>query len=321
LSDAGAPRLADCHLHFEGALPYAVVRRLAGRAGHPFADPAAFRARRDSVTDMAGFLRVFASVCGLFRSPDDYAVAAETLAEDLAENGIAYAEIYVSPGIWTRFGLDAAACLAAIESVLRERRRPVCRILLDAVRQWGPESAHAVLDLYEKNPLPAIRGFGMGGEETALPAISFAGVYARARALDLKTSVHAGEWGDAGSVREALDSLRPDRVDHGIAAAGDRALLVRLAEERTVLWVAPSGNVRTRAVPGWDAHPLRDLLAAGVPVALSADDPLLFDTSTREEYERARQRLGISEEQVARMIETAWEGAFLTAEERRLLRG
>jgi adenosine deaminase len=65
---------------------------------------------------------------------------------------------------------------------------------------------------------------------------------------------------------------------------------------------------------------LRRLLDAGVPVALSADDPLLFDTSTRKEYEYARERLGVSEEQVARMIETGWEGAFLTAEERRGLR-
>jgi adenosine deaminase len=311
--------LADGHLHFEGSLPYDVVGRLARRAGHAFADAAAFRARRDAVADMAGFLRLYASICRLFRGPDDYAEAARALPAELARGGLAYAEIYVSPGIFTKMGLDAGGCLEAIESVLRDAR-PTCRILLDAVRQWGPESADEVLDLYEKRPLPSIVGFGMGGEETALPASAFAGVYARARALGLKTSVHAGEWGGAESMREALDALRPDRVDHGIAAASDPSLVSRLAEERTVLHVAPTGNVRTGAVSGWEAHPLRRLLEAGVRVALSADDPLLFDTTTRDEYEAARERLGVGTAEVLRMQETAWEGAALGAEERQTLR-
>ena len=317
-SDRSGAALADCHLHFEGSLPYEAVGRLAARAGHAFADPASFRARRDAVFDMAGFLRLYASVCRLFRRPEDYADAASALPAELARGGVGYAEIYVSPEIFTKMGLPAADCLAAIASALRDAR-PACRLLLDVVRQWGPESANRVLDLYEENPLPAIVGFGMGGEETALPAAAFAGVYARARALGLKTSVHAGEWGGASSLREALDALRPDRVDHGVAAVGDPALLARLAEERTVLRVAPTSNVRTGAVAGWEAHPLRRLLEAGVRVALSADDPLLFDTSTRREYETARERLGIGDAELTAIAETAWQDARVTGEERRSL--
>ena len=311
----GLPPLADCHLHFEGSVPYEFVRTLAARAGHPFADAAAFQARRESVAEMQGFLRLFASICRLFRGPEDYAEGARALVGELARDGVAYAEIYVSPEIFTRMGLDAGACLEAIESVFREAR-PVCRILLDAVRQWGPESAGRVLDLHEARPLPSILGFGIGGDESALPAAAFAGVYARARALGLKTSVHAGEWGGASSVREALDALRPDRLDHGIAAAQDPALLERLVQERTVLWIAPSGNVRTGAVAGWARHPIRRLLDAGVRVALCADDPLLFDTTTRGEYDVAGRKLGIAGEELARIAQTAWEGAFATPLER-----
>jgi adenosine deaminase len=142
-------------------------------------------------------------------------------------------------------------------------------------------------------------------------------VYARARDLGLKTSVHAGEWLGPESVREALDALRPDRIDHGIAAARDPELLARLAEEKTPLFVAPTGNVRTGACESFDTHPLPRLMEAGVAVALSADDPLLFATSTAQEYARASAAFSLSKESLAAIAARSWRAAFgLSAAER-----
>ena len=311
--------LADCHLHFEGCLPRAEIASLAARAGHPFADPAAFEAARASVTDASGFLGLFADVCRLFRRPEDYVGAALSVAGALADDRVDYAEVYVSPEIFSRIGLDPEACLEAIDVGFREAletRGILCRILLDVVRHWGPESADRVLDLYERRPRPSIVGFGMGGDEASMPAAAFAGVYLRARALGLRTSVHAGEWAGPNSVRDVLDTLRPDRLDHGIGAAEDPHLLERLAEEGTILCVAPTGNVQTRAVPGAEAHPLRRLLEAGVPVTLSADDPVLFGTSTRGEYRFARTALGLTDAELHALASNAWRAAFCTHEEK-----
>jgi adenosine deaminase len=313
------PLLADCHLHFEGSLPIEAVERLAGRAGHPFADRSVFEQRRRVLCDAAGFLSLYAEVCRLFVSPDDYLEAARQLPEELASGGVRYAEIYFSPEICTRLGLDPAACLTAVDEGLRAGAAAggaSCRILLDAVRQWGRESAERVLDLYEKNPISSIVGFGIGGDETALGAAAFGGTYLRARAMGLKTSVHAGEWGGPESLREALDALRPDRVDHGIAAAADRELLERLAEEQTTLCVAPGGNVATGAVADLAAHPLPILLEAGVRVALCADDPLFFATTTLSEYRVARERIGLGELRLRRLAENAWRAAFCSEAER-----
>jgi adenosine deaminase len=214
--------LADCHLHFEGSLPVEEIARLAGRARHAFADPAAFERARAGLRDPESFLELYAEVCRLFRAPDDYVTAAIAVASALADGGLRYAEVYVSPEIFTRMGLDPRACLTAIDAGFQEAletRGILCRILLDVVRHWGPESADRVLDLHERTRLPSVVGFGMGGDEKAFPAIAFAGAYLRARALGLRTSVHAGEWAGADSVREVLDALRPDRLDHGVAAA------------------------------------------------------------------------------------------------------
>ncbi len=315
----GPSPLADCHLHFEGCLPPAAIARLAERAGHAFADPGAFDRARRGVSDAAGFLALFAEVCRLFRGPDDYRDAAVAVAEALGEDGLAYAEIYVSPEIFTRIGLEAAACLEAIDAGFAEARASGglrCAILLDAVRHWGAESADRVLDLYARRPLPTIVGFGMGGDEASVPAAAFAGVYLRARALGLRTSVHAGEWAGADSVRDVLDALRPDRIDHGIAAAADPRLLERLAEEATVLCVAPTGNLQTGAVARATAHPLKRLLDAGVRVTLSADDPVLFGTTTRGEYRFAKEDLGLTEADLRTLAANSWRGAFGAREER-----
>ncbi len=311
--------LADCHLHFEGCVPADEVSRLASRAGHAFADPAAFERARSEASDAAGFLALFAEVCRLFRRPEDYFGAAVEVAGALADDRLAYAEVYVSPEIFTRIGLDAAACLEAIDAGFRDAsaaRGIRCRILLDAVRHWGAGSADRVLDLYARRRLPTIVGFGMGGDESASPAAVFAGVYLRARALGLRTSVHAGEWAGADSVRDVLDALRPDRIDHGIAAASDPQLLARLAEEATVLCVAPTSNRQTGAVARGADHPLRLLLDAGVRVALSADDPVLFGTTTRGEYRFAREVLGLDEGELRTLAGNAWRAAFCSREER-----
>jgi adenosine deaminase len=314
-----SPFPADCHLHFEGCLPAEEIARLGARSGHPFADLPAFESARRSVRDARSFLLLYAEVCRLFRKPEDYVEAALAVAQALSADGLRYAEIYVSPEIFTRMGLDAGACLQAIDVGFAESLEThgvLCRILLDGVRHWGPESADRVLDLYERVPLRSIVGFGLGGDEQAMGAAAFAGVYLRARALGLRTSVHAGEWSDADAVREVLDLLRPDRLDHGIAAAQDPRLMQRLAEEDTILCVAPTSNLRTGAVSHVASHPLRQLLDAGVRVTLSADDPVLFGTTTKGEYDLAREKLGLSEEELRRLAGNAWHAAFCTREER-----
>jgi adenosine deaminase len=313
-------RLVDCHLHFEGSLPPQTLTALARRAGHRFADPAAFEAERSRVFDAKGFLALYAQVCGLFRSPRDYGDAALAIARSLADGGLSYAEIYVSPETAARFGLDPQECLLEIDRAFREAEAEGatrCRILLDAVRQWGPDSADRVLDLHEKTRLDSVVGFGLGGDENAIPAAAFAGVYLRARALGLRTSVHAGEWGSVQSLTESLDVLRPDRIDHGIAAAEDSHLLERLSEEATVLWVAPTSNVVTGAVGSLEEHPLGRLLDAGVRVAIGADDPLFFNSTTADELRAAKEAFGFGDRTMRLLAENAWHGAFCSESERR----
>jgi adenosine deaminase len=309
---AKGKRLADLHLHFEGSVPRETLVAIARRNEHAFGVEGAFERALANSRRSGSFLRLFADCCRLFSSPADYAEAAGALGRKLAAE-LAHAEIYVSPEIWSRFGLDRAAVLAAIDAALGSVEEETgCRfvLLLDSVRQWGPDAARRVLDLHEESGLARVRGFGIGGEEDSVPPSAFAAVYERAKRLGLGTSIHAGEWAGPASVAAALDALPLDRIDHGVRAAEDPSLVARLAGSSVTLCAAPSSNLATGVYESWKEHPLPRLLDAGVRICLSADDPTIFSTSTSAEYDIARKMLGIGDEAFEKMRTAAWDARF-----------
>jgi adenosine deaminase len=280
----------ELHLHLEGAVSAAALVRLSSRAPAPiFPDLASVRDRRRLLGSPDAFFSFYRDVCRQIRSAADYAAVAGALTARLVRERIRHAEVYVSPAVAEKLGLDWFEVRAALEGVFRaheERRRGRIVVLLDVVRHWGAGSADRVLDLHEKDPWPRVRGFGLGGEEAAFPARDFAGAFRRARRLGLMPVAHAGEWAGPDSVAETLERLRPVRIAHGIRAAENPALLRLLARRGIVCDVCPTSNLATGAVPEGAAHPVRALLAAGVAVSLSTDDPGLFGTTLRKEYRR-----------------------------------
>ena len=304
--------LADLHLHFEGSVPRETLLLLARKNGHAFGIAGAFETALARSRRAGSFLRLFADCCRVFQSPEDYAEAARAIGRELGGQ-LRHAEIYISPEIWARFGLDRSAVLAAIDGALSEAENETggrSLLLLDSVRQWGSEAADRVLDFFEEHPLERIVGFGIGGDESSVPARQFRKVYDRARRLGLSTAIHAGEWAGADSVAEALGELSPNRIDHGVRAVENPRLLGRLARSGVTLCVAPSSNLATGVSESWKAHPLPQLLDAGVSVCLSADDPTIFGTTTTEEYRLARAKMKITAEAIEEMQNCAWRARF-----------
>ena len=280
----------ELHLHLEGAVSAAALVRLSSRSPAPiFPDLASVRARRRALGSPDAFFSFYRDVCRQIRSAADYALVARALTARLVREHIRHAEVYVSPAVVEKLGLDWFEVRAALEAVFAAHeaaRRGRIVVLLDVVRHWGAGSAARVLDLHEKDSWRRAAGFGLGGDEAAFPARDFAGAFRRARRLGLMPVAHAGEWAGPDSVAETLEHLSPLRIAHGIRAAEDPALLRHLARRGVVCDVCPTSNLATGAVPEGAAHPVRALLAAGVPVTLSTDDPGIFGTTLRNEYRR-----------------------------------
>ncbi len=293
---------AELHLHLEGSIEPATIREI---------DPSLAMDEIDANTsydDFAGFLRAYVWVNRLLKTPEDYALALRRLLPGLAAQGVVYAEITLSAGVILWKGQD----LAAVYEALWEEscRSPLAvRWILDAVRQFGPETARPVVEFAARSRGRGVVAFGIGGDEIRGPAREFAALFAAAREAGLRLVCHAGETGGQESVRDAL-AIGAERIGHGIAAARDPALVEELRARAIPLEVCLTSNLRTGVVASLDEHPLRRLFDAGVPIVLDTDDPALFHCTLEDEYALAASRFGFSEAELAALAAASLRFAF-----------
>ncbi|HEV8269569.1 MAG TPA: hypothetical protein VGR00_15100, partial [Thermoanaerobaculia bacterium] len=161
-------RKAELHLHLEGSVAPATLVALSRRnESGRFSSREAVLSRR-AFSGFRDFLDLYRDVCRELRGPADYALLARDLVRRLRRERIVHAEVYVSPALVERFGFSWPGVAEAIENVFARHERGgfgTIRVLYDSVRQWGPETAHRVLDLAERHPWPRAVGFGLGGDE------------------------------------------------------------------------------------------------------------------------------------------------------------
>lgn len=303
----------ELHLHLEGAAPPGFIRGLAEEKGIRL--DRVFDERGDyAFDDFAGFLRCYEAACAPLRTPEDHARLIAVVAEELAANGVVYAELFTAPQI--SCGADAGAwrdySVAMREAAQRAEAAggPVLRSIPTCVRHLGPDDARrAAICAAEAAGDGWTVGFGMGGDETVGRQQDFAWAFDCAREAGLGLTSHAGEWRGPSEVRDALE-LGVSRIGHGIRAAEDRALMEDLAERGIVLEVCPRSNVALGAVRSLERHPIERLRAAEVPVTVSTDDPPFFGATMTREWEDLERAFGWTPEDLAALNRTALAAAF-----------
>jgi len=333
---------AELHLHLEGTMEPATVVALAGKYGDLLTEGAV--AARYAARDFTAFIEAYKWVTSYLRAPADYALVARRMCEQLLAQNVVYAEITLSVGVMLLRKQDVAANFAAICEAAAPYQHGGLRLqwIFDAVRQFGPAAARDVARCAVDLRGAGVIAFGMGGDELALPATQFRDVYEYAAAHGLHRLVHAGEIGGPDSVRDAVEILGAERIGHGIASAADPALMALLAERSIGLELCPTSNLCTGALarhlgradepidarpdarpnPHTDArlaeHPLPRLFRAGIPISISTDDPAMFSTTLNAEYGTLEQ-MGLGGEEMLRISEGAFRGAFLPSEDKMAL--
>ncbi|TNB47441.1 adenosine deaminase [Martelella lutilitoris] len=311
---------AELHCHIEGATPPALAARLATKYGIDLS--AWLRDGRYVWHDFSSFIACYAAIANVFRAEEDFADLAETYLGELAADGAIYSELFVSPEQGLAAGLSRDAYMRAITAGIEAAKAKTgieCRMVMIGERHMGPEQVEGAARYAVSCGFPLITGFNMAGDERMGCVADYARAFDIARDGGLKLTIHAGEVCGPGSVRDALDLVRPDRIGHGVRAVEEPALVRRLADEGVVLEVCPGSNIALSVYPDFRAHPLRRLVDAGVRVTLNSDDPPFFGTSLAREYEIAESELGFSPEETARMTETAIAAAFVDEETRERL--
>jgi adenosine deaminase len=229
---------------------------------------------------------------------------------------VRHAEIMVDPQAHLARGVALGVVLDGVASVLArsEAEYGVSTLLITAFLRDRPAAeALAVLEELVGMGVP-IAGVGLDSTEIGYPASLFTEVFARAKALGLRRTAHAGEEGPAANVRDALDVLHAERVDHGIRAMEDPALVARLAREQVPVTVCPVSNVRLRAVPSLAEHPLPRMIAAGLNVSVNSDDPAYFGAYVEEVDDAVTSAFELTRADRAALAAASFRGSFLPPE-------
>jgi adenosine deaminase len=309
---------AHLHLHFTGSMRVGTVRDLAERHGIRLPDsllsewPPLLHA-----TDERGwfrFQRLYDAARACVRGEDDMRrIVREAAADDAAE-GSRWLEIQIDPTSYAPF---AGGITPALEVVLDEARAVSASgptgvaVVVAASRMRHPLEARTLARLaarYAGDGPGDVVGFGLSNDERRGLVSDFAPAFRIARRAGLALVPHGGELLGAQSVMETLQYLDPDRIGHGVRSVEDPQVLDAVAEAGVTLEVCPGSNVALGVYARYDDVPLRRIMEAGVPVALGADDPLLFGTRLADQYTAVR-RLGLDDDELAALARGSFHGS------------
>jgi adenosine deaminase len=301
----------ETHLHVEGALPYELLTQLDAKRWPPEPD---FRQRAYRYKTFPDFEQILLDhALPWFTSADRYHEAAKVIFAGHAALNVRYVETSFHLPVTRFIGVPGPEIIAAIKSAAP--RGLEVRVFVGMLRtDLGGELRPTIDQLHTWDNLA---GVDLHGLETLPTHPDTAAVWARLRAAGKVTKCHAGEFDGPARVREAIERLGVTRIQHGVRAIEDPAV-VHLAADRGVTFdVCPISNVGLRVVPSIAAHPLRRLRAAGVRCTVSTDDPLCFANTIADEYSALADEGGFTRAELASIARAGWEIADVNSETRR----
>lgn len=314
----GLPK-AELHLHVEGTLEPELKLELAERNGVelPYASADELRAAYD-FDDLPSFLAVYYEGMSVLRTERDFYDLASAYFRKAHSQNVVYAEIFFDPQAHTSRGIAFEAVLDGLRHAKSDAEASLglrSKLIMCFLRDLSAESAMETLE----RALPYgefIAGVGLDSDEQDNPPVKFREVFARARREGFRLTMHCDvDQEDAtGHIRQCLDEIRVDRIDHGVNAVEDAALVDDIRRRGLGLTVCPISN---RYVTGsLKARELAALLEAGVRATVNSDDPAYFPGYASENLHAVQREAELTREQLVRLQRNAFEIAWLDAGER-----
>ena len=317
---------AEVHLHLEGSIDHHLVAAAAERhRAPPFGGGhrASSQEGGPRLRSLPQLLRYLDWSCALIDRADDLAAIAYGAAARATDQGVGHIDVIVNPTHWPHWHDRLPAMVEALDrgfadadsdglasaALCLSLKRTQTRSEADALVTWMLETRHR-----------RVAALSIDGDESAGSHNErFAGAFARAGAGGLRRCAHAGESSGPEGVREAVEVLGAERIDHGIRAAADPALVADLVRRGVPLDVCPTSNVVLGVVPDLAHHPVDDLRRQGVRLSLNTDDPLLYGIDLVGEYERCAEAFGWGPTEVLGLARTSIESCFAGEDRRRTL--
>jgi adenosine deaminase len=307
----GLPK-AEVHIHVEGCFEADDVIRNCEEAGIPLRAP---RDRLFQAHDLKSFLEMLDWLCGTFRTREQLATTAYKFAQRMGRSGVRYADVIVNPTHWPHWHGNIPAMIDAFDAgfaAAEQDGHPPVGLCVSLLRTQSGEEAIELVELLSGIRHPRVVALSIDGNEAAAGRTGprFAEAFSRAAAAGLHRTVHAGESSGPDGVRDAIELLGADRIDHGVRAIEQPELVDLLAQRQIPLGICPISNVALGVYPSLAEHPIDALRKAGVPVSINTDDPTLLDTTLEASYAACAEAFAWDGETIRQLAATSVHASY-----------
>ena len=317
----------ELHRHLEGSLRLGTLQETAQKYSMPLpASPelaALVQVLPEDPPTSVNFLSKFQVLRTFYRSPELIQRFAYEAVADAAEDGVRYLELRFTPVALSRVqGYDLGEVINWVtDSVAQASRDYSIRtgLIASINRHESLDLAVEVTHLVMQHMAQGIVGIDLAGNESDFSADPFAGILREAQSAGLHLCIHAGEWNGPQNVIQAIETLKADRIGHGIRIMEDPGAVALAKSSDIPFEVCITSNYQSGVIPSLQDHPIRRMLAAGINVTINTDDPAIEQTTLSQEYHLFCEVLGASHAELAQRILAAAKAAFLPDAEREAL--
>jgi adenosine deaminase len=286
------------------------------QASLPYADVEAIR-NAYNFSCLQDFLDLYYQGMSVLQTEQDFYDLSWAYLERCQQQNVVHCEIFFDPQGHTERGVEFGTVIEGLWQALKDGERKLgisSRLIMCFLRHLDQDSALATMD--QARPwLDRISGVGLDSSELGHPPSKFRQVFDQAADLGLKRVAHAGEEGPPEYIREALELLGVDRIDHGNRCLEDPALVEILVERQVPLTVCPQSNLRLAVVKRMADHPIRRMLDAGLKVCVNSDDPAYFGGYVNDNFAALVDALDLGEDEIRRLVINSFEASFLPPED------
>ncbi len=311
----GMPKV-ELHLHIEGTLEPDLLISLASKnaINLPYADIEAAK-KAYQFSDLQSFLNVYYLGASVLREEIDFYELTINYLQRCKDQNIVHTEIFFDPQTHVANGIAIESVMSGISAALEEAEREwgiSSALILCFERDRDAESTISLLK--QALRIGGIVGIGLDSAELGNPPQKFQEVFQLAKALGLRRVAHAGEEGPPAYIRDALDNLDVERIDHGVRCLEDPQLVERLRNARIPLTVCPFSNIELKVFPDLASHNLGKLLDAGLVVTVNSDDPAYFGGYLNENLVETVFSLNREIDDIVLLQKNAVEASFCSGE-------
>lgn len=307
----------ELHLHLEGSLEPELMFALAKRNNVKIPFKSVEQVQEAyQFNNLQDFLDIYYQGADVLVVEQDFYDLTWAYLTKCQQQNVLHVEPFFDPQTHTARGIDFATVINGINRALVDGKKKLgigSELILCFLRHLSEDDAFITLQQAIPH-LDKIKAIGLDSSEKGHPPEKFSRVFAKARGLGLLTVAHAGEEGPAEYIWTALNDLQVSRVDHGVSAIFDKALMEHLIIAEMPLTICPLSNTKLKVFADMSEHTILEMLERGVCVTVNSDDPAYFGGYMTENFVALADSLAMTKTQAKRLVSNSIKGSFISAE-------